>query len=89
MKMNSSSSNLYLVTKTCKKVAKNALLYSAPAHCFIPDPNGIKLFDTTLVWISCSIPKKKEKKIEFLFIFIIKFQELGSGIVIKPSSVKG
>ena len=38
---------LYLVSKTWKNVAMKTLLYSAPAHCRIPPPKGMKFFDTT------------------------------------------
>lgn len=43
---------LNLVIKTWRKAAMNALLYSAPAHCLPPPPNGMKFLDITFASIS-------------------------------------
>lgn len=45
---------LYLVSNTWKKVHMNTLLYSAPAHCLLPPPKGLKFFATTCCSRSCN-----------------------------------
>lgn len=60
-KKSTKETDLYLVSKTWKKMHMNALLNSAPAHCLVPPPKGEKFFDITSESISYIFPSKYEK----------------------------